>query len=622
MKTFSKRLDNSILKKAIITLTLAFTFFVAPIFTQTVNAEENYSCLFQYHSPNYDMDVLQLTDNYIFASGDFSVYKVLYSYDDYSSESIFFLSASPSEYVSKGRYPAGGKIPSNYSPAFMYFDFPSSPQYVSLFSYQGVYYFTCGEITSKSGHYVFLSGAEPSLTLNITSEIPSNQILSYVVCYYYKYGKLPDGVEGYVDIPEPDVPEDSDIWIENLQAYEKSDGFFAGIGTNITWDSLNLYDFPDISGVTVEAKVDFSSQPKQGSTPTKYTDVPLFEGIPDADGKYHYNNSDFYDSYLEGKGISTNMLRYNTDKIYCRYKYTKTVDGKSTVCYTPWQGTGESHNGANNPSFDENIDISNLRFVYTNNDPDLTPSEEYHYKFMWDKKESYDENTYMVITADIKWKPTPGKLNSVTNVPYIVRGDLLASDGEIEFSVSDAWKKYFAKEGIDYSVFSTQWVENFYFQVFKKVDGEWKNSNKVRFNVPTQSSGQGSLNDYTFKTETGKFDEFTGEWISGSYDKNGNFIPEKDGGNANHHYGNGGTGEITDKDPTNPDDWGIPEGVTIPEYISNLAKNFLDSMGTLFKSVGQVPAMIGSLFPFLPGWLVTALFGGIIIAIILRIFGR
>lgn len=626
-----KRLNRINILKVFTTLSLMFFFFMLPSFSEIVFAsrvsqspfENSYDYYFsELYFTSYEPHIGKYVWKGFTTSSPVDSILVRFpleigGYNNY----IYSYSKLPFEmvrnYLDNGGIRDNIMTSSDLSNYKLYYD--DYPIYTGALkktlSYGDIYTFRILTSYHKETDKIFYSYS-PIREVIFSSFVDDKTIENYIFG-----GILPDGVEVEDSDNVQEEPEESDFWIENLQSYEKRGSLLSGIQTYVSWDSLNLNEFPDVENLTVEAKINFTTEHKQTHATNSYTDVPLFEGIPDTDTQYKFTNYDFLSDYCSKNGIDDSMLLYQTDKISCRYKYTKTVDGHTSTFYTPWQGTGETHNGANNPLFKNDLNISNLAFTLTNNNPELIPHENFHYKFTWDNKDSYDENTYMVVTSDIKWKPTIGKLNSVNNVPYIVRGDLLASNCEVEFTVSDAWKKYFDKEGIDYSVFSSQWVENYYFQVFKKINGEWHTSNIVRVNMPT-SSIQGSILDVQGGSETGKFDETTGEWVPGSYDNNGNFVPEKEGGDSHRTIIDGTNGTVTDRDNTNIGDWGLPDDMSVIDYITSLGESLVKNAKSLFASVGEIPKLVGQLFTWIPFPIVSILCLAILVCILLRILGR
>ncbi|WP_455615284.1 hypothetical protein [Eisenbergiella sp.] len=438
---------------------------------------------------------------------------------------------------------------------------------------------------------------------------PKDAALNYEdIAFSVLMGHVPDGVEVEKQ-PENTV---DDLVIHGLESYENQDSVLTGLTTYVTWDALGG-DTYDASKLYLEAKISFSTQNKQTKEKKSYTDVPLkamSDGVKDSAGEFSFVNYDFLAGYCSANGIDDTNLLYTTDNIYCRYAY----DGPDGVVYGEWQRVGDVIPTIDDADYSADIEIENL--IYK----ELHPSTgKYQHYISFDKKDSYDANTYLLVNADIKWKPALNKTNVATYVPIVEKGDkYLASSGEWSIDVDQVWKGYFDKEGINYSAFSSQWTDKLYFQIVKysESEGKWYSSNVYRVDLNQQTTGVvGTVRE----VNPGRFDKDTGTFIKGKFDNKGTFVPGNDGS----YYVDGSTGQIVENAYGGIfDGIELPEGSTIIDYITALGKAFITSISSLLSSVGQIPKMIGSVLSFLPAELITLIGIGIIVAIILRVLGR
>lgn len=436
-------------------------------------------------------------------------------------------------------------------------------------------------------------------------KINTKDLVTYAVT-----GKYPDGFE----VEEVGGKEtiDEELVIHNLDSYENWDSVVTGLTTYVTWDALggDTYNPADLY---LEAKIDFTTQNKRTGEKQSYTGVPLrmmSDGVKDSSGKFSFVNYQFLSDYCADKGIDDTNLIYLTDNIYCRYAY----DGQDGVVYGEWQRVGDVIPTIDDADYSQDLELENMTYK------ELHPSTGiYQHYVSFDIKDSYDDNTYLLVNADIKWKPALNKTNVATYIPIVEKNDkYLASSGEWSIDVDTLWKNYFDSEGINYSAFSSQWTDKLYFQVVKwsESDNKWYSSAIRYFDIKTQTTGTVG-NEW--HSSTGLIDKETGEFIEGGFDSSGTFVP----GSGNGYFGDSTTGNITDKSYG-----GIFEGIDLPEgssvldYIMALGSALVSGIGSLLTSIGQVPKMIGSVLSFLPDSVITLIGLGIIVAIVLRVLGR
>ena len=422
-------------------------------------------------------------------------------------------------------------------------------------------------------------------------------------------GHYPDGAEV---VQRPEGEKDENLVIHNLESYENRDSVVTGLTTYVTWDALggDTYNPADLY---LEAKIDFTTQNKRTGEKQSYTGVPLrtmSDGVKDSSGKFSFVNYQFLSDYCADKGIDDTNLIYLTDNIYCRYAY----DGQDGVVYGEWQRVGDVIPTIDDADYSQDLELENMTYK------ELHPlTGIYQHYVSFDIKDSYDDNTYLLVNADIKWKPALNKTNVATYIPIVEKNDkYLASSGEWSIDVDTLWKNYFDSEGINYSAFSSQWTDKLYFQVVKwsESDNKWYSSAIRYFDIKTQTTGTVG-NEW--HSSTGLIDKETGEFIEGGFDSSGTFVP----GSGNGYFGDSTTGNITDKSYG-----GIFEGIDLPEgssvldYIMALGSALVSGIGSLLTSIGQVPKMIGSVLSFLPDSVITLIGLGIIVAIVLRVLGR
>lgn len=246
--------------------------------------------------------------------------------------------------------------------------------------------------------------------------------------------------------------------------------------------------------------------------------------------------------------------------------------------------------------FDENLDFKNLRYQ------ELSGTPRSH-SISWDANSAYDENTYVAINVDIKWKPILSSLNTVNAWEWVSLSDKYpATNNNYTCLVTEPWQAYFEANSIDWSLFNTQWVDCFYLQVYKyhPDTDTWTYSDVWYVDPGNQTTGASGL--YSFGTAD--MDNLAGEYIKNEVGIGNSVSGEYVGGVIEDIYNN------------------IGDSSNVSSYFEGVWKAFTIGFSSLAESIGELPNMIASVVSFLPPSIITLIGLGIIIAIFLRIVGR
>lgn len=246
--------------------------------------------------------------------------------------------------------------------------------------------------------------------------------------------------------------------------------------------------------------------------------------------------------------------------------------------------------------FDENLDFKNLRFKEINGTP-VTHS------ITWDANEAYDDNTYVTIHCDIKYKPVLGALNTVYDYGWLTRFDEYPANN-LSYSClcTEPVESYFKANGIDWSSFNTQWVDTYYLQVLKyhPDNNTWTKSNEWYIDCGSQTTGMSTVYEYGTSVKN----ELTGE-------------REKDkvgiGDGTSGEYVGGAIEDVFGE---------ITEESSVTGYFEGLWKFFVNGFNALADGLGELPQMIASVVTFLPSPVITLIGISVVVCIILRIVGR
>ena len=204
-----------------------------------------------------------------------------------------------------------------------------------------------------------------------------------------------------------------------------------------------------------------------------------------------------------------------------------------------------------------------------------------------DTGQFFEDSTIPLLSADDKYNASSGR--------YSVGTDELSSkimDGTVLNKVLE-YRLQFCRYGDDGSLkvgpISTVHVKQ---NLFGKYDG---------YTVTTEYP----KDDTDLGLSGGLDDEYKDKWTSDGehyddYDKDGNLVDS-------------GTSE-----DSNP----IQKLLNSLKNIPNIINSFFDSLMGLMSGVGQIPSFLSQLFSFLPPDIITVIGLGILLVIVLRIFGR
>lgn len=311
-----------------------------------------------------------------------------------------------------------------------------------------------------------------------------------------------------------------------------------------------------------------------------------------ADGKtYYYMKLDcsFYDGYNSTLPVYACPAEYPelgsperlVEAFSSGYKFTQTGISDSSLA-----------------EFDENLDFVNLRFKELNGTPKS-------HSFKWDSNSAYDENTYVTIHCDIKYRPILGTLHSISDYGWLTRFDEYpATSLSYTCLCTEPVESYFKINNIDWSSFNTQWVDCYYLQVLKyhPDTDAWTKSNIWYIDPVSNTTGTVSGGD----AYIGKADK---NELTGEYEKDTGYRVDPE------------TGEIV----SNPIDdvfGDITSDSSISGYFSGLWNFFIKGFRTLADGLGEIPQLVSSVVSFLPPSVITLLGLSVVVCIILRIVGR
>lgn len=257
-------------------------------------------------------------------------------------------------------------------------------------------------------------------------------------------------------------------------------------------------------------------------------------------------------------------------------------------------------------TLDDDLNLIKLKWTPHSIDPKKF-LEEPKAKIEWDYKNEY-EGSFMVIETEgtlyrsfyieigNKWVLGGNPLKGKANV-YNRNDGLLASDKQLEYylEMRDRFARAFGITDSTYSYLPKYfWVTR-----YAMVDGQLYRSRCYRIEINHDNSIS------TGRSENGTEDSNSDNWTEDPTDEY-----FEDGQNS---IG----GVEVDKDPSKSWEDGLNDMNS-----DDMLLTFINTMKNLKTTLGEFPALVASVFGYLPNYIITFLALGILLVIILRIIGR